>query len=231
MEQAIAADPKASANKYVEGVFRTDYFPYYYLGAAYLELRQYDKAQQNFTKAKDGLSRDLLAKLNTLQTRLTTETAPVVVARGNPPPIEPAKPTVNPAFEPALRQADAALAGKRYTDAVAGFDAAKNLDAAEYAKQNVQTRRDDASRGAAGQQLAEDARQLLQSSQGNEAKTKFQQAEQTLPGQKGVADGLAEIKQREDNYQRLKNAAEQDVRDTNFQAAKDKLGQASAAHR
>src|SRR5579872_5215607 len=76
LEQAVAADPKASANKYVEGVFRTDYFPYYYLGAAYLELRQYDKAQLNFNKAKDGLSRDLTATLGSLQARLTAETTP-----------------------------------------------------------------------------------------------------------------------------------------------------------
>src|SRR5882757_5858532 len=67
LQQAIAADPKSSANKYVEGVFRTDYFPYYYLGVAYLETRQYDKAQENFTKARPGLSRNLTVRLDELE--------------------------------------------------------------------------------------------------------------------------------------------------------------------
>src|SRR5207244_3151745 len=108
---------------------------------------------------------------------------------------------------------------------------AKNLDAAEYAKQNVQARRDQAARGVAGVQLAEAGRQDLQSSRLDAAKAKFQQADQALPGQKVVTDGLAEIKQREDTYQRLKTAAEQDVHDNNFLAAKDKFEQARTAHR
>ena len=59
-EQAVAAEPRSGANKRVEGVFYTDYFPYYYLGVAHLELRQYEKAQENFDKARNGLTRQSL---------------------------------------------------------------------------------------------------------------------------------------------------------------------------
>src|ERR1700730_3194567 len=138
LQQAVTADPKAGASKYVEGVFRADYFPYYYLGIAYLELRQYDKAQEYFTKSRNGLSRPLLVKLDDYQKRLTSETA--LASRGRPggpsPPSGP--PAPNPNFEPAIRAADAALAAKRYGEAVASFDVAKNADSAEFAKENVQ---------------------------------------------------------------------------------------------
>ena len=73
LEQAIAADPHAAEHKYLEGVFRIDYSPYYHLGAAYLELHQYDKAQENFNKARRGLSRKLIPKLTALQARLDQE--------------------------------------------------------------------------------------------------------------------------------------------------------------
>src|ERR1019366_7508245 len=48
---AIKANGKAEAHKRTEGVFSTDYFPYYYLGIAYYELHQYDKAKDNLDKA------------------------------------------------------------------------------------------------------------------------------------------------------------------------------------
>src|SRR5213083_2771816 len=82
----VAADFQSGRNKYVEGVFRLDYFPYYYLGAAYLELRQYDKAEQDFTKVKkNDLPRPLLARFDDYQKRLASEVA-LAHAGGNPPP-------------------------------------------------------------------------------------------------------------------------------------------------
>ena len=233
LEQAVAADSRSAASKYVEGVFRVDYFPFYYLGVAYLEVRNYDKAQENFNKARNGLPRPLLAKLDDYQKRLTTETS---AARNTPPP-EPIKPpaappppAVNPNFEPTVRQADAALGAKRFADAVSAYDAAKAADAAAFGKQNLQPKRDEAARGVAGQQQAEEGRQLLQNSQLRAARAKFQQADQTLPGQKVVADGLATIRQREDNYQSFKSAAEQDLRANSFQPALDRLAQAKSAN-
>jgi tetratricopeptide (TPR) repeat protein len=229
LQQAVTADPKASASKYVEGVFRADYFPYYYLGIAYLELRQYDKAQENFTTSRNGLSRPLLAKLDDYQKRLTSEST--LAARGRPtaPALPPGPPPPNPAFEPAIRSADAALAAKRYADAVAYFDIARKADSAEFTRENVQSRRDEAARAVAGLQLAEEGRQLLKSSQLKTAQARFEQANQMLPGQKAVTDGLAEVKQRQENYQRFRDDAEQNIRVNNFQEARAKLDQARAA--
>ena len=228
LEQAVAAEPKSAANKYVEGVFRVDYFPFYYLGIAYLELKQYDKARDNFNKARDGLPRPLLVKVDEFQKRLSAERR---VARAEPPPPSPPKPpAINPNFEPAVRQADAALAARRFADAVSSFDAAKAADSSEFTKQNLQSKRDEAARGVAGQQLADEGRGLLQNSQLRAAKAKFQQADQTLAGQKSVADGLAAIRQREDSYQSFKSEAEQDLRASNFQPALDRLAQAKSAN-
>jgi len=239
LEQAVAAEPRAAANKYVEGVFRIDYFPYYYLGVAYLELHQYDKAQANFQKAKTPLSRDLTAKLDQYQKRLTTE-----MAANNPSPPGPIdvgirggrgpggggnRPAVNPAFDGAARTADAALAAKRFAEAVTAFDAAKAADAAEFTRQNLQAKRDEAARGVQGQQLADEGRQLLSNNQIAAAEAKLQQADQALPGQKTVADGLAEVRQRKDRYQALKGGAENDINDKQFQAAIEKLNQAKTA--
>ena len=234
LQQAVAADPKASANKYVEGVFRTDYFPYYYLGVAYLETRQYDKAQENFGKARNGLSRALTAKLDEYEKRRTTEAS--LARRGGPPSspaanaAPPPKAGPDPNFGPALQEADTALAAKRYADAVTKFEAAKKIDAGEFGKVNAQARLDEADRGAKGLQLAEEAQRLLTRSQFSAAKSRFQQADQQLPGQKSVADGLALVKQHEDTYQRLKTGAEQDLRSNNVRPALDKFAQAKAAH-
>jgi tetratricopeptide (TPR) repeat protein len=229
LQQAVTADPKAGASKYVEGVFRADYFPYYYLGIAYLELRQYEKAQEYFTRSRNGLSRPLLIKLDDYQKRLTSESA--LAARGRPsgPSLPTGPPAPNPAFEPAIRSADTALAAKRYADAVAYFDIARKADSAEFARENVQSRRDEAARAVAGLQLAEEGRQLVKSSQLKTAQARFEQANQMLPGQKPVTDGLAEVKQRQESYQRFRDDAEQNIRVNNLQEARSKLDQARAA--
>jgi len=222
-EQAVAAEPRSGANKRVEGVFYTDYFPYYYLGVAHLELRQYEKAQENFDKARNGLTRPLVIKLDEYEKRLTAE---LLVARGSGRSDQPPQ---NAAFEQAVRTADAALAAKRYGEAAAAFDAARAADPAEYARRSVQLRRDEAARGVAGQQLANEGQQLLERSQLDAARTKFQQAEQALAGQSIVTDGLAEIRRRQDLYQQLTSGAEQDVRGNRLQSALDKYTQARAA--
>jgi len=223
-EQAVAAEPRSGANKRVEGVFYTDYFPYYYLGVAHLELRQYEKAQENFDKARNGLTRPLVIKLDEYERRLTAE---LQIARGVGGRSD--QPPQNAAFEQAVRTADAALAAKRFGEAAAAFDAARAADAAEYARRSVQLRRDEAARGVAGEQLANEGQQLLERSQLNAARTKFQQADQALAGQSVVTDGLAEIRRRQDLYQQLTSGAEQDVRGNRLQSALDKYTQARAA--
>src|SRR6185295_360740 len=104
--------------------FRIDYFRYYYLGIAYLELHQYPKAQQNFAIARPTLSAQLLPKFEQYQQRLATETGRGRAGSGREfaardgggrdavaPRPEPPRST-NPAFEQAVQAADAALASK-----------------------------------------------------------------------------------------------------------------------
>ena len=114
LEQAVAVNPKAEKSKLVEGVFRVDYYPYLYLGMAYMELGQLEKAQQNLDKAKSpaptdrklqGIATEYLAKLQ----EAVKKPAPVVAA-------------VNPNFAPALQQAEAAFAAKRYSEALGAYD-------------------------------------------------------------------------------------------------------------
>src|SRR5262249_53760722 len=70
LERAVAAEPKAAANKIIEGVFRTDYFPYYYLALAYVELQQWDKASQNLDKARPTLTRQQTPKFNEAESKI-----------------------------------------------------------------------------------------------------------------------------------------------------------------
>ena len=225
LEQAIAADPKDGPKKYVEGTFRADYYPYYYLGVAYLELRQYEKAQKNLEKAKATLPQSLRAALDGYTRRLASETAPKPPPVGPPP--KPAGPA--PGFDNAVRTADAALSAKNYRDAVTAYDAAKAADAAEFSRQNLQPKRDEAARGVTGQQLAAEGRAALQRLELKAAEAKFDQANAALPGQKEVTDGLADIRQRRSTYQRLKADAEQDIRQNALPNARAKLEQAKLA--
>src|SRR4029077_4543459 len=70
LERAVAAEPKAAPNKIIEGVFRTDYFPYYYLALAYAELRQWNKASENLDKARPLLKREQTAKFNEAESKI-----------------------------------------------------------------------------------------------------------------------------------------------------------------
>jgi hypothetical protein len=236
-QRAIAADPRAAANKYVEGVFSMDYFPYFYLAIAQLELRQYDQASANFTKARaTRMNRALTTRLDDYEKRLASE---ATVARGGPPqpPPQPAQPpppqprpnAPNPNFAPALRAAEAAMEGQRYADAIRAFDAAKAADAAEFARVDGQARRDAAGRAVAALQKADEARQLLGRSQLTAARAAFAQAEQMFPGTRAVSDGLTEIAQREEAYRRAKASLEQAVRAANVAGAQAALTQARVA--
>jgi tetratricopeptide (TPR) repeat protein len=217
LERAVAAEPKAAANKIIEGVFRTDYFPYYYLAIAYAELGQWDKASQNLDKARPTLTRQQTAKF--------TETESKIKLALN----TPAVPVRNPAFDNGLRQAETALGARNYEAAIRQFDQLRTLDASEYAKAGLAAKRDEAVKGYAGQ-LAEEGRTLIQNNRFTDAKARLQLAEQTLPGQKAVADALAEIRKREDDYRANKAAAQTEFDRRNYATARDRLQQAQQAH-
>src|SRR5919204_490337 len=72
LERAVAADPRAARNKYIEGVFRTDYIPYFYLAIAYSKLGRLDKAAANATKAAEVVPPDIVGRLTELRRELNT---------------------------------------------------------------------------------------------------------------------------------------------------------------
>src|SRR5262249_19932347 len=73
-------------------------------------------------------------------------------------------------------------------------------------------------------------RALLQQNKLSEAKARLQLADQTLGGQRATLDLLAEIKKREDDYQRLKAGAQADTNAKNYSSARDKYQQAQSAN-
>jgi len=216
LERAVAADPKAGPNKIIEGVFRTDYFPYYYLALAYVELQQFDKAQQNLDKARSTLSRQQQAKFTDAESKIK-------IALGSRPPQR------NAEFDNGVRDADALLSGRQFDAAIKRFDQLRAMDAAEYGKAGLAARRDEAVKGLAGQ-LTDEARASISASRFKDALAKLQQADQVLPGQKPVTDLLAELKKREDDYQRLKTEGQAAFSSRNYSSARDKFEQARTAH-
>src|SRR5262249_4064837 len=75
----------------------------------------------------------------------------------------------------------------------------------------------------------DEGRALIRNGRFNDARVKLQLAEQTLPGQKPVADALAEIRRREEDFRGLKAAAQAEFERKNYSSARDKLQQAQAA--
>jgi tetratricopeptide (TPR) repeat protein len=219
LETAVKANSKAEANKRTEGVFSTDYFPYYYLGIAYYELHQYDKAKENLDKAANPQPKDKndIAKLKDY-------TAKTLVALNTTKP--PAGPVINAAFTNALQNGDTALQAKHWQDATAAYDQARTVDPAAYQQGNVQARRDQAVHSWASE-LNTAGHTLLPTSL-SQAKAKFTQAEQLVPG--SAADGMNLVKQRETDYQTAKAGIEPDITGKNFKAAKDKLDRARTAN-
>lgn len=213
LERAVAADSRAGAQKYVEGVFRIDYFPYYYLALCYVDLQEWEKASQNLDKARATITRQQQAKFAEAESKIKLAL--------NTPKTDPRK----AAFDTAVAQAESALSNKQFNQALRQFDAIRAGYATEYAGARLGPRRDEAARGYFGQ-LFDEGRALATSQKYSDAKAKFQQAEQTLPGQRPVADALADIKRREDEYQQLKTQAIADQNARNFSSARDKLEQA-----
>ena len=52
LEKAISIDRRQARVKIIEGSFSTEYFPFYYLGVAYLRTGNLDKAEEAFNNAK-----------------------------------------------------------------------------------------------------------------------------------------------------------------------------------
>jgi uncharacterized protein len=89
LERAVDVDPRSARNKYIEGVYRTDYQPYYYLAIAYSKVGAIDKAQATLAKALRAAVPPQLAPQvrdlqQTLGTRAVAATAPTAAAPARP---------------------------------------------------------------------------------------------------------------------------------------------------
>jgi len=215
-ERALAANSKNEQQKLIEGVFRIDYYPYYYLALAYAEMKDWPKAKENLEKARPTLTRQQQAKF---------KDAEGTIARA----LEPKPDPVKVAFDEKAAQAESLLSDRKYQQAISQYDALRSSNAAFYNSAGLSSKRDEAVKGYAGQ-LSDEGRQLLQQNKLSDAKAKLQLADQTLGGQKATTDLLAEIKKREDDYQRLKSGAQADTNAKNYSSARDKYQQAQAAN-
>src|SRR5207244_573411 len=101
LERAAAADPKSQQQKLIEGVFRIDYFPYYYLALAYAETKDWAKAKENLEKARPTLTR---------QQQMKFKDAEGIIARALEPKPDPRK----AAFDAAVAQAESSLSDRKY---------------------------------------------------------------------------------------------------------------------
>ena len=199
-------------------MYRTDYFPYYYLALTFVELQQFDKAQQNLDKARPTVMRWQQARFAEAESKIKVALAP------KPPP-----PQRNAEFDNGVRDATALMSGKQFDAAIRKFDQLRSADAAEYGKAGLAARRDEAAKGLSGQ-LTDEARALVQNGRFKDAAAKLRQADQTLPGQKPVGDLQAEIKKREEDYQRLKAEGQAAFSGKNYSSAREKFDQARQAH-
>ena len=212
LNKAIAADPRAQAQKYLDGTFSEDYFPYYYLGLAYENLGEPKKALDNFIKAQQtkmstALMQALQLHMGEAQAALAAQNQP------NPPPVEPpVKPPTptsetprpelpkpvetDPKFLSAEQQAEASLAAKKYADAVQQFTSLKAMDATEFAKRGLAAKADEATRGLAADTaagLVTQGNQLLAAGNLNEAEAKFRGATGISAQTPGAQAGLTEV--------------------------------------
>jgi len=210
IEAAVAIDPKPEANKYVEGGLRVDYFPYYYLSVAYLNIGRRDKAKENYDKAlSNPLKNQFRRNLELVKADITP----------------PAPPALNAAFEPAIQRAESAVANRQFREAIDAWDVARSLEPEEFARRGLPERHADAVRG-----LVTEGMSLLQQGRLDDARGALRRADQAQPGQPAVADSLREIQRRETEYTRLTAAADQDRRQDNFAAAHAKYLEARALH-
>src|SRR5439155_25212066 len=84
LERAVAEDPRAARCKYIEGVFRTDYVPYFYLALAYTKLGDLNKAAANATKAEAVVPPQLLTRFFDLRRELDATPPPLASAAPSP---------------------------------------------------------------------------------------------------------------------------------------------------
>jgi tetratricopeptide (TPR) repeat protein len=223
LEKAIAIDRRQARVKIVEGVDSTEYFPFYYLGVAYLRTGDLDKAEDAFNDAKS-----CRCLTNELQGLLNKYEGDVKAARSKPKPTPPPPPPPgpDPNFTRRLNEADAALGQRRFADALQLFETLRQMDANEFNRRNLAARRNEAARAHADE-LVRQGDQLQKAGQLTAARAKYQEANTIVPG--SGQRGLDEILSRQNQYAKFRGGAEADIKANRFEAALEKLKLAEGA--
>lgn len=216
LEQSVKIEPRQERERFVGPNERTEYFPYYYLGLAYLRTKQYDKAAEAFRNGR--ACNCLTSKLSGLQDNWEKQLAKDRLAAG----------TADPGLASQVANLDAALAAGRFNEALALLDQIRSSNAAEYSKLGLDKRRTEAERGLAGQ-LVKEGQQLLAAGELVEAAKRFRDADARSPGS-GQA-GLTEVRQRQTAaYSRHRQAAEAEFAAGRLDSALEQLKQAEAIY-
>jgi tetratricopeptide (TPR) repeat protein len=121
----------------------------------------------------------------------TTRTAPkptLPAPEPSRPPTRPGPDAAEAAFAKDLDSANAMATAKRFSEAIAGYDALRKRSPEEYARRRVASLRDQAVRGRAAQ-LADEGQSHLRAGRLPEARAAFDQAERLSSG--AGAEGLA----------------------------------------
>ena len=219
LEQVIKIDPNQQRERFVGAKERTEYFPHYYLGLAYLREKQFDKAEQAFRNARvcKCMTPQFVKLQDNWEAQLAKDRAGAATTAN-----------VDPALAARLNDFEAALAAGRFNDALALLDAIQSSHAAEYSRRGLDKRRAEAERGLAGQ-LVKEGQQLLAAGELTAAARRFQDADKRVPGS-GQA-GLTETRQRQSTtYTRHRQSAEAEFAAGRVESALEQLKQAEAAY-
>jgi hypothetical protein len=214
--QATQLEPQQARERFIGPNDRTEYFPYYYLGVAYMRTRRFNEATEAFRNAR--LCKCMTAQLAKLQENWEAQLVKDRAAIGN----------VDPVLAGRLNDLESALSGGRFNEAVSILDVLQKSHAAEYASRGLEKRRAEAERGLATQ-LVQEGQQLLAAGEFVAAARRFQDAEKRVQGS-GQA-GLTELRQRQSAvYMRHRQSAEADYAAGRVDAALEQLRQAEAVY-
>ena len=219
---AIAADPESSERKRIEGVFYTEYFPYFYLALASLRLCDVDAAKENFEQARDTLPRE----------------SDKQYVSGQPPPSRSNLEKLLRDLEGRISQfdkyrleAEGALRDRCYDDIATNLQSAKSLDSCRFERLELNTRLSQVVL------LAQRSRDLIKKGnslekQGTlrEAKRVFSEGKDQFPCERAFTKGLSRIQQRQDQYVVLKQRADADLGACRFKDARSHYEDARAQH-
>jgi tetratricopeptide (TPR) repeat protein len=216
LEQAVKIEPQQQRERFVGPNDKTEYFPYYYLGLAYLRTKNFERSAEAFrtSRACKCLPGDLAKLQDNWETQLAKERATVA--------------PVDPGLTARLNDLDAAMQAGRFNEALSILEAIRSTNPAEYTKRGLDKRRAEAERGLASR-LVQEGQQLMGAGELVAAARRFQDAEARSPGT--GQPGLTEVRQRQTTaYSRHRQSAEQEFAAGRIEAALEQLKQAEAIY-